>query len=333
MSERTYNITVIPGDGIGREVIPAAVAALEATGRSFHYTYADAGWECFQRNGTALPDQTLAAAQAADAVLFGAVASPSFPVVGYRSPIVALRRALDLFANIRPVSGGRADLVVVRENTEGLYSGRERVSDDGNTAITERVITRQASERIVRLAFDLARTRAAKHVTIVHKANVLRETCGLFRKVALEVASEYPTIRYDEMLVDNCALQLIQRPERFDVVVTTNLFGDIISDVASYWGGGLGVAVSANIGTTRALFEPVHGAAPDIVGQGIANPLAAIGCAALLLEYLGEHAWAERVRNIVTEAISEGPQTPDLGGSATTAQVTAWVVDRIGRAN
>jgi homoisocitrate dehydrogenase len=359
----TTRICVIPGDGIGREVIPAAVAVLRATGLPLEFSEVEAGWACFERRGTALPEETLAAARAADAVLFGAVASPSQPVPGYRSPIVALRRALDLYANIRPVashsgrkeffeglhpSNSPVDLVVVRENTEGLYAGRERVEDGGNTAIAERVITRQASERIVRAAFELARRRAREEVrssrntpmvTIVHKANVLRETCGLFRSSALDVAREYPDVTCDELLVDTCALQLVTNPERFDVLVTTNLFGDILSDVACAWGGGLGLAVSANLGPTHALFEPVHGAAPDIAGQGVANPLAAIGCAALLLEHLAgrtsaaEHEpndlfalWAGRIRTAVRRALVDGPHTPDLGGSAHTHHVTDAVL-------
>jgi homoisocitrate dehydrogenase len=198
--------------------------------------------------------------------------------------------------------------VVVRENTEDLYLGRERTEDNGDTAIAERVITRRASERIARAAFELARSRGSgigdrgseepsdnttrsptpgprPLVTIVHKANVMRETCGLFRAAALQVAQDYPDVAADELLVDNAALQLVQRPERFDVIVTTNMFGDILSDIASYWAGGLGMACSANLGEQQALFEPVHGSAPDIAGKGIANPLAAIGCAAMMLDY------------------------------------------------
>jgi homoisocitrate dehydrogenase len=368
-------VCVTPGDGIGREVIPAAIEVLRATGLALEFMPAEAGWECFERHGTALPDETLAAAQAADAVLFGAVGSPSFPVPGYRSPIVALRRALDLYANIRPVANFRlqiadcrlndsnpfynlqstiynpVDLVVVRENTEGLYAGRERLEDAGETAVAERVITRRASERIARAAFDLARRRSTLErstversnlqpkVTIVHKANVMRETCGLFRATALRVAEEYPDVAHDELLVDNCALQLVQRPERFDVIVTTNMFGDILSDVASYWGGGLGLAVSANIGGDgRALFEPVHGSAPDIAGKGIANPLAAIGCAALLLDHLAARAedfadryreWAGRIRVAIQSALAGKVRTPDLGGTAGTEDVMRAVIARL----
>jgi homoisocitrate dehydrogenase len=337
------HICVIPGDGIGREVLPAALAVLQATGLPLECEEAEAGWACFERHGTALPEATLQVAQNADAVLFGAVSSPSRAVPGYRSPIVALRRALDLYANIRPVKGqGRGrpvDLVVVRENTEGLYAGRERVEDGGDTAIAERVITRRASERIVRYAFELAGERVAQgrpsaRVTIVHKANVLRETCGLFRTVALGVAAQYADIAHDELLVDNAALQLVQRPEQFDVIVTTNLFGDILSDVASYWGGGLGLAASASYSEHTALFEPVHGSAPDIAGRGIANPLAAMTCAALLLEYLGGkegarsdlNDWAGRIRTAVERVTAEGPHTPDLGGDASTADVVNAVL-------
>jgi homoisocitrate dehydrogenase len=361
----TVHILVIPGDGIGREVLPAAVEVLRATGLPLAFEQAEAGWACFEQTGAALPDETLRAAQAADAILFGAVSSPSRPAPGYRSPIVALRRALDLYANIRPVrsrarAGQPVDLVVVRENTEGLYAGRERIEDDGATAIAERVITRQASERIARYAFELAHARGGEVrpqeseasdsysyfrslasdlslpnpgprplVTVVHKANVLRETCGLFRSAALDIAGQFPDVAVDELLVDNAALQLVQRPERFDVIVTTNLFGDILSDVASYWGGGLGLAASANIGVRKALFEPVHGSAPDIAGRGIANPLAAIACAALLLEHLGRPemlAWAGRIQAAVAQVTRDGPHTPDLGGDARTADVLKAVL-------
>jgi homoisocitrate dehydrogenase len=325
-------VCVIEGDGIGREVIPAAVQVLEAMEVPLHFVYAEAGWACFQQRGTALPEETLAAARSCDAVLFGATASPSGRVEGYRSPILALRQALDLYANLRPVrswplTGVRSgiDLLIVRENTEGLYVRRER--REGETAVAERVITRRASARIVRKACELAMARRQR-LTIVHKANVLSLTCGLFREVALEVAADFPDLTVEELLVDTAALRLVQAPERFDVIVTTNLFGDILSDEAAGLAGGLGLAASANLGDHAGLFEPVHGAAPDIAGQGIANPLAAILSGALLLRFLGYTEAADRIEGAVEHVVAHGPHTPDLGGDASTAQVTAAIVQR-----
>lgn len=326
-------ICLIEGDGIGREVIPAGRALLEATGLGFSFVEREAGWDAFQRWGTALPEETVAAVRAADATLFGAVSSPLGRVEGYRSPIIELRRSLDLYANLRPaqsqpLAGTRAgiDLLIVRENSEGLYAGRERATAD--EAIAERVITRRGSERIARLACELALQRRQR-LTIVHKANVLRATCGLFREVALGVAGEYPGLHVDELLVDTAALRLITTPEAFDVLVTTNLFGDILSDEAAALVGGLGLAPAGNIGRDAAIFEPVHGSAPDIAGRGIANPLATFGAVAMLLDYLDERAWAGRVRDAIRRALIEGPLTPDLGGEATTAAVTARVISSL----
>ena len=327
-------ICVIPGDGIGPEVIGAATRVLLALAPDTELSEAEAGWATFQRHGAALPEATLAAARAADAVRFGAVASPSHAVAGYSSPIVRLRRELDLYANIRPTQGPGVDLVIVRENTEGLYAGRERLEDGGDTAIAERVITRRASTRIVQAAFELARRRAVElgrpaRVTIVHKANVLRVSDGLFREAALAVARAYADVTTDELLVDVAAMRVAQAPGRFDVMVTTNLFGDILSDVACIHGGGLGLAASANLGNERGLFEPVHGAAPDIVGQGIANPLAAFECVAMLLEWRGRPAEATRLRAATAAVLRDGPRTPDLGGDATTAAVTETVLSKL----
>ncbi|HMQ35301.1 MAG TPA: isocitrate/isopropylmalate family dehydrogenase, partial [Chloroflexaceae bacterium] len=268
---RPLRVCVIPGDGIGPEVLAAAVRALRALAPDAELVEAEAGWAAFERHGDALPPATLEAARAADATLFGAVASPNHAVPGYSSPIVRLRRELDLYANIRPTQGPGVNLVIVRENTEGLYAGRERSEDGGDTAIAERVITRRASTRIARAACELAGRRAAElgrpgRVTVVHKANVLRVSDGLFREAALAVARDYPDLAVEELLVDVAAMRLAQEPARFDVVVTTNLFGDILSDVACIHGGGLGLAASANLGDGRGLFEPVHGAAPDIAG-------------------------------------------------------------------
>jgi len=299
----------IPGDGIGKEVIPAAERVLRRLAPDIEIERANAGFETFVETGNALPEETLQAALGADAVLFGAVGSPLTPTPGYRSPIVALRRALDLYGNLRPTAGSRANLLIVRENTEGLYSGRESLSEDGETAIAERVITRRGSERIVRLAFEEARRRGFGKVTLVHKANVLRVTDGLFRETALGVARDFPDIGVDEMLVDTAAMHLAANPERFQVVVTTNLFGDILSDVACIHGGGLGTATSANVGDGRALFEPVHGSAPDIAGTGVANPMAAFGCVEMLLRWLGRDVDANRLAEAMSEACRQAPGT------------------------
>lgn len=292
----THVITLIPGDGIGQEVIPVARDVLEALGLPLRFQEAEAGFGTFERRGDALPPETLALCEQSDAILFGATSSPMTKVDGYRSPILSLRRHFDLYANLRPAFGSGIDLLIVRENTEGLYSGRERLEDGGATAIAERVITAKASERIVRAACQQALARRGK-LTLVHKANVLKETCGLFRRVGLDVTREFPALEVEEMLVDTTAMRLVQSPTRFDVIVTTNLFGDILSDLAAGLTGGLGMAPSANIGAGRpAVFEPVHGSAPDIAGQGIADPRAAILSAGMMLDHLGYAEAASVVR-------------------------------------
>ncbi|TFG72089.1 MAG: isocitrate/isopropylmalate dehydrogenase family protein [Anaerolineales bacterium] len=334
-----FQLCVIEGDGIGHEVIPAAVEVLAATGFVFDVNPASAGWDTFTRHGTALPDQTLDMARDSDAVLFGAVSSPSHKVAGYTSPIVEMRRRLNLFANLRPThswpiqnSRPGIDLLIVRENSEGLYVRRE--SSDGKTAVAERIITQAASERIAHVAFRWAQQRQ-RHLTIVHKANVLPETCGLFRLTALGVAGSYPDVTVDEMLVDAMALRLVTNPERFDVIVTTNLFGDILSDEAAGLVGGLGLAPSANvgIGLSPALFEPVHGSAPDIAGKGLANPIAAFLAVAMLLDHNAEPERAGLVRDAVTKIMRNGPHSPDLGGTATTQQITIEIINMVKSAN
>jgi homoisocitrate dehydrogenase len=332
-------ICLIPGDGVGQEVIPAAARVLALVMPGLEFVTADAGWDCFKRCGTALPDATVEAVAGADGTLFGATQSPNEVVPGYRSPILALRKRFDLYANLRPTTsvlpdGPRLDFLIVRENTEGLYAGRERW-EDADTAIAERVITRRASERIARVAFEWARRRSSvlgrrSSVTVVHKANVLKLTDGLFREVCLAVAREYADVTVREMLVDSAAMTLAKDPGRFDVIVTTNLFGDILSDEASALVGGLGVAPSANVGAGRlALCEPVHGSAPDIAGKGIANPFGAILSGAMLLDHWGVHALGDRVRRAVAETTAQGIVTPDLGGAATTEQVTAEICARL----
>lgn len=327
---QTWRVALIAGDGIGLEVVPAAAAVLTATGLPIVFQELAAGWTCFTETGTALPEETLHALQQVDGALFGAVASPSQPVPGYRSPIVELRRWLDLYANLRPcrsapVAGSQdgIDLLIVRENTEGLYAGRER--RDGDVAIAERVVTRSATARIARVACEQARQRR-RHLTIVHKANVLRVSDGFFREVVLEVADDFPELRVEESLVDSTAYHLVRDARRFDVILTTNLYGDILSDLTAGLTGGLGLAASANLGDSFVLAEPVHGSAPDIAGQGIANPLATIRAAALLLRGLGETAAAQRIEGAVDQVLITGPRTPDLNGRATTSEVTRAVI-------
>lgn len=335
-------ICLIPGDGVGQEVVPAAAEVLQAMHLDLTFVEAEAGFACFEKHGSALPEATLSLARQSDAVLFGATSSPSTVVPGYRSPILALRREFDLYANLRPVfslpgeySQPGIDLLIVRENTEGLYSGREHLEGDkGDTAIAERIITRAGSERIVRAACEQAVRRAQTRgtpptLTVVHKANVLKLTDGLFRQCALKVASEYPQIKVEELLVDSAAMKLVRSPQSIDVLVTTNLFGDILSDEASALVGGLGVAPSANIGLGTSVFEPVHGSAPDIAGKGVANPVGALLSSALMLETLDESAAAARLRQAVLDTLASGVCTADLGGSATTQAFTHAVCARL----
>jgi homoisocitrate dehydrogenase len=332
-------ICLIPGDGIGTEVIPAAVEALKALALDLTFVEAEAGFTCFQKHGNALPASTYELARKSDAVLFGATSSPSTVVPGYRSPILALRREFDLYANLRPVfslpgtfSQPGIDLLIVRENTEGLYSGREH--RDGDMAIAERVITRQGSERIIRVACEQALQREKiRHrsptLTIVHKANVLKLTDGLFRECALKVTAEFPGIEVNELLVDAAAMKLVKAPQSFDVLVTTNLFGDILSDEASALVGGLGVAPSGNTGMGIPVFEPVHGSAPDIAGKGIANPVGALLSSALMLETLQEPAAAEKLRKAVLDTLASGVYTVDIGGNASTTEFSHEVINRL----
>ena len=330
-----YKICLLPGDGIGPEVIASAREVLTALPIQWDFIECGIGFEEYQRSGTPLPDFTIGQIRHADATLFGAVTTPP-NIPNYFSPVVRMRQALELYANLRPCksiphSSSRADIdmIIVRENTEGLYSGIERLEDDGNRAITERIITRKGSERIVRKAFDTARQTGRKTVHVVHKANVLRQTCGLFRTVAFEVAKEYPDVSMNEMLVDTCAMELVRAPEQFEVIVTTNLFGDILSDEACMFVGGLGVAASANIGTDAAVFEPVHGSAPPLVGTGKANPIATFLATAMMLDYLNETVSAERLRNSVEACIANNESTQDLGGDLTTVQVTEKVIQHL----
>jgi homoisocitrate dehydrogenase len=326
-----HRLCVIPGDGIGREVIPEAERLLRIVYSDIETIHAEAGWDCFKQQGVSVPPDTLSLVRECGAALFGAVASPARKVEGYRSAIITLRQELDLFANLRPVRSlpglsdrTDVDLLIVRENTEGLYAGREHM--EGEAAIAERVITSAASRRIGRTALELARQGGRRRLTIVHKANILPLTDGLFRdSVRAEAAAfcaDEAGIRVDELLVDNAAYQLAANPQPFEVIVTTNLFGDILSDLAAHWCGGMGLAPSLNLGDGLALAEPVHGSAPDIAGKGIANPIATILSTALLVRYTWQDpSAADRIESAVRKAVA--------GGAAQPGQPTRAITDAI----
>lgn len=327
-----YDIAVIPGDGVGKEVMDATLQVLDALDVQFNYKEARAGEECFKRTGTTIPDETIMAVKNSDAALFGAVTS----IRSQKSAIITLRKELDLYANLRPVKsypGVKSifkdiDFIIVRENTEGLYSGIEEETEDGATAT--RVITRKASERICKVAFEYARKTGRNKVTAVHKANVLKKTDGLFRDIFYNVAENYNDIETDDRYVDATAMFFITNPHMFDVVVTTNLYGDILSDEGAGLVGGLGLIPSANIGKNNGLFEPVHGSAPDIAGKNIANPSAMILSAVLMLDYLEERDAARTVENALVEVLREGKVvTCDLGGSASTTEMAREVRNKI----
>lgn len=323
-----HNVTLIPGDGIGPEVVEAARRVVDATGVKIAWRECEAGTVPYQRDGEALPESTLDCIRETGVGLKGPVETPSG--AGYRSVNVRMRQTLDLYANFRParsVPGIRSryenvDLIIVRENTEGLYSGLEHEVVPG-VVESLRVITQRASERVVRFAFETARQAGRKRVTAVHKANILKKSDGLFLKVAREIAQQYDEIGYDEQIVDAVAMKLVLDPTQFDVLVMENLFGDILSDLTAGLVGGLGLAPSGNIGEHVAVFEAVHGTAPDLAGQGKANPTALILSAALMLRHLGEPTAAERVETVVRQAIFSGRHlTSDLGGTASTQQYT-----------
>ncbi|KKG88760.1 isocitrate dehydrogenase, partial [Methanosarcina mazei] len=311
------------GDGIGREVIPAAVEVLDAFGLEFEKVPLEIGYARWERTGTAMSEEDVDTIKSCDAVLFGAVTTVPDP--GYKSVLLTIRKELDLYANVRPVKplpgvvgvSGRSDFdfIIVRENTEGLYSGIEEIGHD--LSWTKRVITRKGSERIAEYACELAKKRSGK-LTIVHKSNVLKSD-KLFLDVCRDTASSYG-VEYGDMLVDSMAYSLMMHPEKYDVVVTTNLFGDILSDMCAALVGSLGLVPSANIGKKYAFFEPVHGSAPDIAGKGISNPLAAILCVKMLLEWMGKPE-ARLIDAAIADLLQKKIITPDLGGRASTAEV------------
>ena len=333
--------TLIPGDGIGPDITEATVRILEAAGAQFDWDRRLAGMAAVEKFDDPMPDETIESIEKTGLALKGPLETPVGG--GYRSVNVALRRTFDLYANVRParsvVPGGRfenVDIALIRENTEGLYSGIEHFiaigPDPRAAAESTAVVTRYGSERIIRYAFEYALAKGRKKVTLVHKANILKFTGGLFREVGQQLAKEYAgRVEYEERIVDAMAMQLVIKPEIFDVVVTTNLFGDILSDLISGLVGGLGLAPGANLGEHAAIFEAVHGTAPDIAGKGIANPGALIYAACLMLEHLNDHARARRIRDAMESVIRERKVvTRDLGGSATTAQFTDAIIARLG---
>ena len=325
-----YLITLIPGDGIGPEVMDAALHVLEASNLEFDYQKASAGNACFQATGTTIPEKTIEMARSADATLFGAVTT----VPGQKSAIITLRKIMNLYANLRPVKSfpgvksiySDLDFLIVRENSEGLYSGKEEYILGGKGATALRVVNRNASENICKFAFEQAIKSGKNKVTAVHKADMLPKTDGIFKKAFWKVSDDYPGIETEEMYLDDAAMFLVTQPHRFQILVTTNLFGDILSDEAAGLVGGLGMVPSANIGNQNGLFEPVHGSAPDIAGQGIANPTAMILSVSLMLQYLGEYQESLKIEKGLYKVLEEKKIiTPDLGGAASTKKMAAEV--------
>jgi len=331
-----HRVTLIPGDGIGPEITAATLHVLEATGVRFAWDQQAAGAEAIERRGAPLPDPAVESIRATGVALKGPLVTPVG--TGHRSVNVALRMAFDLYANIRPVKTiipnrcyEDIDLVMVRENTEGLYVGVEHFvaigGDPRAVAESTAVVTRQGCERIVRHAFDYALRHGRKLVTLVHKANILKMASGLFLEAGRAVAKAYEgRVAFNDRIVDNAAMQLVLHPQQFDVIVTTNMFGDILSDEMAGLVGGLGLAPGANIGPKAAIFEAVHGTAPDIAGRGLANPAALMLSASMMLDHLGERDAAERVERAVVRSIRDDEvRTHDLGGTATTSEFAEHV--------
>ncbi len=333
----THTIAVIRGDGIGPEIMDATLRVLDALQCGFKYEFVEAGLEALEKHGTLLPEHTLEAIAKHRVALKSPLTTPVGE--GFSSINVELRKRFDLYANVRPAisfPGTKSryeniDLITVRENTEGAYIGEgQALSADGQVATLTQKITRRGSERIARYAFDLARKVGRKKVTIVHKANILKSTSGLFLRVAREVAAEYPDIQMTEMIVDNCCMQLVMNPHQFDVIVTTNLFGDIISDLCAGLVGGLGLAPGANIGTDAAIFEAVHGSAPDIAGKGIANPVALLLGAAQMLDHFAMVDKAAKLRLAIRQTMAAKDRvTRDLGGDGTTSSFADAIISRL----
>lgn len=331
----SYNITLIPGDGIGPEVMGAAKAVIDASGVKINWEVAEAGEKVIGEYGTPLPDYVIDSIKKNKIAIKGPVTTPVGK--GFRSVNVGLRQALDLYANVRPVKTYKGvpsryedvDLIIVRENTEDLYAGVEHmVGEDAAESI--KIITKKACDRIVEYAFGLAEKQGRKKVTAVHKANIMKLSDGLFLNCARNVAEGHKEIQFNDMIVDAMSMRLVQSPEKYDVLVMPNLYGDILSDMAAGLVGGLGVVPGANIGENAAVFEAVHGSAPDIAGQNIANPTAAILTGVMMLRHLGEFEAAEKIDNAVAKVLAEGKTvTLDLGGNAKTMEFAEEVIKNL----
>lgn len=331
----SYNITLIPGDGIGPEVMESARKIIDASGVKINWEVVNAGAKVVEEFKTPLPQYVIDSIKKNKIALKGPVTTPVGK--GFRSVNVGLRQALDLYANVRPVKTyegiksryENVDLVIVRENTEGLYAGIEhKVGEDAAESI--KIITKKASDRIVEFAFNLAKAQNRKKVTAVHKANIMKFSDGLFLKCAREVAKKHEEIEFTDMIVDAMSMRLVQTPENYDVLVMPNLYGDILSDMASGLVGGLGVVPGANIGLDIAVFEAVHGSAPDIAGKNIANPTAAILSGVMMLKHIGEYEAADKIEMAVSKVLKEGTKvTSDLGGSAKTTEFTQEVIEKM----
>ena len=334
-NKKRYTVTLLQGDGIGPEVTAGARKVVAAAGVVIDWEIMDAGINAIEKYGTTLPEETLESIKKNTVALKGPLTTPI--AGGFRSVNVELRKSLDLYANVRPIRSSLGisyhhspiDLVIFRENTEDLYSGLENDIAPG-VAQGLKIITEKASTRIAKVAFEWALRNKRKLVHAVHKANIMKKSDGLFLKSVRNVAEDYPTIQYKEIIVDNCAMQLVMRPEQFDVLVLTNLYGDIISDLAAGLVGGLGIVPGANLGDKYAVFESVHGSAPDIAGKGIANPLATIASAVMMLRHLGEEKAAVRIKAAITLFLAEKQSlTPDLGGTSTTVELTDGLIEKI----
>jgi isocitrate dehydrogenase (NAD+) len=331
-----HNIVLIAGDGIGPEISESVTTILEKAGAQINWIRCEAGLKAFEEHGTPLPDKTLEALNKHRVALKGPLTTPVG--AGFRSVNVALRKQLNLYSNVRPAKTlphvktrfENVDLVMFRENTEGLYIGKEQWVQEKSHAESIAVVTRGASEKIIHSAFKYARDNGRQKVTLVHKANILKYTCGLFLEVGREVAGEYPEIEFQDLIVDNMAMQMVMRPEQFDVIVTTNLFGDILSDLAAGLIGGLGLTGAANIGDDAAMFEAVHGSAPDIAGQNKANPIAFLLSSLMMLDYLGESNTARKIEQAVHATLQDKSVcTPDIGGNGSTTTFTEAVCENM----